>query len=152
MKVSIPCSSIFSPCVYAPNRAHDTTVVDRLRDLESIRDLTLRARRNRLLNEERYAGEVLDDLEFNITAGLCAATEHGWRADNECMKALLCGPPLDELIKRLVDARVLVCGDDKRVALLLQHGLCTLDGRVNQCNDLEPRAELAVGVIVVRCI
>ena len=68
------------------------------------------------------------------------------------MKALLCGPTLDELIKRLVDARVLVCGDDERVALLLQDALSTLDGRVNQCDNLKPRAELAVGIIVVRCI
>lgn len=59
------------------------------------------------------------------------------------MGALPIWKTLEELVKRFVDARVLVCGHDERVALLLEYGLCTVDGRIDQCDDLQARTQFA---------
>ena len=129
----------------APDGADGVALRDRFADLNDLRELLLGASRDGLLDEERDAGEVLEDLELDVATGLGGAAEHGRAADDDGAGHLLAGHVLDEVLERLEDARVLVRGAHERLALLLEHRRRTVDGGVDQRDALEARTEFAAG-------
>lgn len=100
-------------------------------------NLDLGSSGDRFLDEHCHAGEILHDLHFDVASGLLRAPEHGRTSDDNGVRALLLGHVLDKLFQSLVDTRVLVRGNDKGEAFLLEDGLCTLDSGVDDGNDFE---------------
>jgi len=130
--------------IAAPNRDNGAALGDKVGDLEGFLDLALIACRNRLLNEHGNAWEVLLDLHLDVTAWMEGASEHGGRTDDEGTGALLWSYVLDEVVERLVNAGIPVGRDDERVALFLEDGSGTVCRGINEGDDLEAQAELAM--------
>jgi hypothetical protein len=98
---------------------------------------------DRLLDEHGNTGEELEDLHLNVASWAKGAAEHRWATNDYGAWAIPGRHVLDEILKGLEDTGVLVCRHDKRIAFLLQHGCCALDGRIDEGHDLETTAELA---------
>lgn len=127
----------------APDRANRVAIVDKLGDFECLLDLARGARRCRLLDEHRNAGEVAQNLGLDIASGLRRAAEHGRRADDDRARRVLVRHILDKVLERLEHARVLIRGAHERLALLLQHHRRALNRWVDQRDHFETRAEFA---------
>lgn len=126
-----------------PNRADGAALLDLLGDLERLDKLLLGAGGNGLLDEERDAGEALEDLQLNVASALRRAAEHRGRADDKRARGHVRRRVLDELVERPEHLRALVRAAHERLALLREHGLGALDGGVDDRDDLQAGPELA---------
>ncbi len=124
-----------------PNRADCFGIADQLSNLETILNFIFRARCNRFFNEQSHTRQVFQDLQLDITSGMCRTAEHGRTSNNDCTRAVCRRHLLDEILKGLEDASVLVCRDDKRITFLLQDGSSALGGWVYESDYLEARSE-----------
>lgn len=129
----------------SPHGTDRIAIRNKFSNLECLFDLNFRASGNRLLDKHCHPGEILHDLHFNIATGLLRPTEHRRASNDNGPGSLLLGHVLDKIVQCFVNTRVLVRGDDKRVAFLLEDSICTLNSRIDNGNDLETQAEFAEG-------
>lgn len=84
------------------------------------------------------------DLHLDVTAWVEGASEHGGGTDDEGTGALLWSHVLDEIVEGLVNAGIAIGRDDERVTLFLEDGSGALCRRIDEGDDLEAQAELAM--------
>jgi hypothetical protein len=143
----------------APDGADDAALGDTPGDRESLLNLAPGAGGDGLLDENRGAGEEVQDLHLDVLAWVGGAAVHGWTADDDGARekvvagALLLLPfrlhAPDIILECGIDACGLVRGFDGGVAFLLQ-GCARAVGRgVNDGDDFESGAEFAANDVCV---
>lgn len=114
--------------------------------LERFFNLVLGSRGDGLFDEQRSLREVLQDLELDIAARARGSTEHGGRADENCARTFSGRHVLDKVLEGLEDASVLICRTHEGFAFLAEDCGGTVNGGVDERDDLETGAELTGGV------
>jgi len=126
---------------HLPNRANCFGIVDGLGNPETILNFIFRACCDRFFNEQSHTGQGFQNLQLDITSGMCRTAEHRRTSNNDCTRAVFRSHLLDEILKGLEDASVLVSRGDKRITFLLQDGSSALGGWVYESDNLEARSE-----------
>ncbi len=119
--------------------------------LERLFKLILRSRGDRLFDEQRSLREVLQDLELDIAARARGTTEHGGRADENGARTFAMRHILDKVLEGLEDASVFICGTYEGFTFLGEDCGGTVDGGIDERNDLETGTELTGGVGECEC-
>ena len=127
---------------YLPDGTDLATVDYGLGYLERLLNLFLRSRGDGLFDKQRSLREMLQDLLLDIAARTRGAAEHGGRANDNGARAFSGRHVLDKVIEGLEDASVFICGTDECFAFLGEDCGGTIDGGVDEGDDLETRAEL----------
>jgi len=131
---------------YLPDRTDLTTVNYGLGYLERLFNLILRSRGDGLFDEQRSLREVLQDLELDIAARTRGAAEHGGRANDNGARAFSRVHVLDKVLEGLEDASVFICGSHEGFAFLGEDRGGTVDGGVDERDNLETGTELTGGL------
>jgi hypothetical protein len=124
-----------------PDRADCFGIADQLSNPETILNFIFRACCDRFFNEQSHTGQVFQNLQLDITSGMCRTAEHGRTSNDDRTRAVFRSHLLDEILKGLEDASVLVCRDDKRITFLLQDGSSALGGWVYESDYLKARSK-----------
>lgn len=114
--------------------------------LERLLNLLLRSRGDGLFDKQRSLREVLQDLELDVAARARSAAKHGGRANDNGARAISRRHVLDKVLEGLEDASVFICGTHECFAFLGEDCGGTIDGGVDEGDDLETGAELTRGV------
>jgi hypothetical protein len=136
---------------YLPDGTDLATVDYGLVHLERLFDLFLRSRGDGLFDEQRSLREMLQDLELDIAAWTRGAAEHGGSANDNGARAFSGRHVLDKILEGLEDASVFICGTDECFAFFGEDCGGTVDGGVDQGDDLETGTELTGGVGECEC-
>lgn len=131
---------------YLPDGTDLATVDYGLGHLECVFNLILRSRGDGLFDEQRSLREVLQDLELDIAARARGAAEHGRRANDNGARAFSGRHVLDKVLEGLENASVFICGTHESFAFLGEDCGGTVDGGVDERDNLETGAELTGGV------
>ena len=127
---------------HLPDGTYLATVNYGLGHLERLFDLFLRSRGDRLFDEQGSLREILQDLELDIAARTRCAAEHGRRTNDNGARAFSGGHVLDKVLEGLEDASVFICGTHECFAFLGEDCGGTVDGGIDEGDDLETGAEL----------
>src|SRR5258708_4265057 len=136
---------------YSPDGTGLATVDYGLGHLERLFKLILRSRGDRLFDEQRSLREVLQDLELDIAARARGTTEHWGRDDENGVRTFAMRHILDKVLEGLEDASVVICGTYEGFAFLGEDCGGTVDGGIDEGNDLETGTELTGGVGECEC-
>lgn len=137
--------------LYLPNRTDRATVDYGLGHLERLFNLILRSCGDGLFDEQCCLGEVLQDLELDITARARGAAEHGGRTDNNGARTLAGRRVLDKVLEGLEDASVFIGRTHESFAFLGEDRGGTVESGVDERDDLETGAEFTEGVGECEC-
>ena len=131
---------------YSPDGTYLATVDYLLGHLECLLNLFLRSRGDGLFDKQRSLREMLQDLELDIAARTRGAAEHGGRANDDGARDISGRHVLDKVLEGLEDTSVFICGTHECFAFLCEDRGGTVDGGVDEGDDLEAGTELAGGV------
>jgi hypothetical protein len=131
---------------YLPDGTDLATVDYGLGYLERLLNLILRSRGDGLFDKQRSLREVVQDLELDIAARARGTAEHGGRANDNGARAFSGRHVLDKVLEGLEDASVFICATHEGFAFLGEDCGGTVDGGVDERDDLETGAELTGGL------